>query len=212
MEVANLLVLDHPNIVELHGYMDTAKSWILVLEYSPNYCDVRQFVRRYGSLSEKLAKHVFIQVYNAVRYCFNQGVHHRDIKDQNILINKRTGHVKLIDFGSSSRGSLTQPYTDISGTLLYLPPEQFTDKTYLPYDAAVWSLGCVLFVMLAARDPFKTISQIMTRDVELELPRHLSREGKFFLLHCLMKDRTERLHFCDIPLHLWVLTFPGFEN
>ena len=66
--------------------------------------------------------------------------------------------------------------------------------------------------MVSARDPFKSVSQVMTKYIGLELPGHLSTECKFFLLHCLQKDRTERLHFCDIPLHLWVLTFPGFES
>ena len=42
--------------------MANSSSWILVMEYSPNYCDVRQFVRRYGAFTEKLAKHVYIQV------------------------------------------------------------------------------------------------------------------------------------------------------
>jgi hypothetical protein len=41
--------------------MELKETWLLVLEYSPNYCDVRQFVRRYGALTEKLSKHVYIQ-------------------------------------------------------------------------------------------------------------------------------------------------------
>ena len=212
MEIANLMKLEHSNIVELHGYMETEKTWILVMEHSPNYCDVRRFVRHYGALSENLAKHVYIQVYNAVKYCFDMGIHHRDIKDQNILINKKTAHVKLIDFGSSCRGSLQEPYESASGTLLYLPPDYFLDKTYLPLDAAVWSMGCLLFVMMTAKNPFRSVSQILTRDIALEIPDTVSYEGSFFIIHCLQKDKSERLNFHDVPLHLWVLTFPGFDQ
>ena len=57
-----LVVTLVPILVELHGYIENDKTWTLVLEYSPNYCDLRQFVRRYGALTEKLAKHVYIQV------------------------------------------------------------------------------------------------------------------------------------------------------
>lgn len=212
MEIANLMTLDHGNIVELHGYLETKKTWVLIMEYTPNYCDIRNFVRRYGAMSETLAKHVYIQVYNAVNYCFNQGIHHRDIKDQNVLINKRTAHVKLIDFGSSTRGPLNEPYESASGTLLYIPPEFFLDWSYLPLDAAVWSMGCLLFLMITATDPFLTTTQIITRDIGLGIPASVSKEGQFFIMHSLQKDISERLNFHDVPLHLWVLNFTGLDK
>ena len=88
MEIANLLTLNHHNIIELRGFLETRTKWILLLEDSPNYCDLRRVLREEGAFCESVAKMIYVQVYTAVRFCFSKTIHHRDIKDQNILVNR----------------------------------------------------------------------------------------------------------------------------
>lgn len=209
MEIYNMTNLDHHNVVELHGYLELPKEWVLIMEYSRHYCDVRQYIRQYGRMSEDLGRHVYVQVLSAVQYCFVKGIHHRDVKDQNILINKETGHVKLIDFGSSCVGPLNEPYINCSGTLLYLPPEYFLYHSYMPLDSTVWALGCLLYIILVGKGPFTTVDQILR--VGLDIPSHLTLECKYFLLHSLRKKHTKRLRFADINRHLWIRNFKGFN-
>ena len=60
--------------------------------------DLKEYINKYKKLSEEKAKKIFLQILNAVSYCHDQGIFHRDLKLENIMINKEE-EIKLIDFG-----------------------------------------------------------------------------------------------------------------
>ncbi|RWS18449.1 sperm motility kinase 2B-like protein [Leptotrombidium deliense] len=91
-------------------------------------------------MQEEQARRVFRQIVCAVGYCHDQGVVHRDLKPQNILVDAR-GHVKLIDFGFSSRFTAGQKLTNFWGTPAYLAPEVVLWQAYEGPPADIWSLG-----------------------------------------------------------------------
>nr|XP_021332684.1 serine/threonine-protein kinase pim-1-like isoform X1 [Danio rerio] len=108
-----------PQIIQMLEWQERSDSYIMILE-RPSPCeDLFDFLERHrGTLSEDVARHIMRQVVQAAHMCCQRGVLHRDIKLENLLINKETLEVKLIDFGC---GDLlkTSAYTTFCG--MYCP-------------------------------------------------------------------------------------------
>ncbi|XP_016426252.1 serine/threonine-protein kinase pim-2-like [Sinocyclocheilus rhinocerous] len=92
------------------------------------------------------------QAAHAANMCCLRGVLHRDVKLDNLLINRETSEVKLIDFGC---GDILRrsPYKSYHGTAVYSPPEYHSRGKYYSRPATVWSLGVLMFTMLCGRFP-----------------------------------------------------------
>jgi serine/threonine-protein kinase GIN4 len=83
-----------------------------------------------------------LQVVKALLYCHTQGILHRDIRPENIMINHKN-EVKLIDFGFSTLEKKRKPELDIAGSPAYIAPETLDSQQGMPAD--VWSLGVTFF-------------------------------------------------------------------
>jgi len=112
VEVALMMQTSHiPGVIKLIDYYELPDCYIIVMERigssmsnSTNSCkDLFDFISDSGALKEDLAKYIFQQIVSTVIKVHKAGVTHRDIKDENILIDTRTYKVKLIDFGSGAK-------------------------------------------------------------------------------------------------------------
>ena len=101
-EIALLHGLKHSFIIRMLDYFEDANNFYIVMERPEKYIDLFDYITQKGTVSERSAKYLFRQTVEAVQYCLSMGVVHRDVKDENILIDLQSNQVKLIDFGSGT--------------------------------------------------------------------------------------------------------------
>jgi predicted Ser/Thr protein kinase len=145
--------LNHPHVVSVFDTGDDEDQHYIVMEYveGDTLADV---LRREGRLPPERATAIAADVATALEGAHEKGLVHRDVKPGNVMID-REGRVKVMDFGiarAAADDTLTQTGI-VLGTASYLSPEQAQG---LPVDARsdIYSLGCVLYEMLAGRPPF----------------------------------------------------------
>lgn len=120
LEVALMKKVSHvPGCVELYDYFEGSDSFILTMERPEAVKDMFDYITDKGPLPEALAKQFFQQIVQTVVSVHKAGVVHRDLKDENLLVDIKTGQVKLIDFGS---GAFYKEgiYSDFDGRFLSL--------------------------------------------------------------------------------------------
>ena len=124
------------------------------MEKPHHYMDLFDYISKEKTLSELVARHFFRQVIDTVVACQIRGVVHRDIKDENLLVDLTSHKVTLIDFGSAGylqRGD----YHTFDGTRVYAPPEWISDGRYRWEALTVWSLGILLYDMVVGDVPLQ---------------------------------------------------------
>lgn len=200
-EIALMLrVYGHKGVIKLVDWYECLDSFILIMERPENSVDLFDYIRESGKMNEQEAKIIFKQVVEAVGHIHACGVVHRDIKDENVILNRESGEIKLIDFGC---GTLLkeQPYRDFSGTPEFYPPEWFERKIYHARSAATWSLGVLLYDMLCGEIPFKSKEKIIENN--LHFKHHVSDEARDLINRMLQHDADHRPNLNAILSHNW---------
>ena len=145
--------LTHPNIVGVYDVGQSQEMNYIVMEYVEG-TDLKDYVRQRGALHPIEAVRIMMQIVSAIAAAHQNRIIHRDIKPQNILID-REGNVKITDFGIAvalSDTSLTQTNT-LLGSVHYLSPEQARGGM-ATIQTDIYALGIVLYELLTGRVPF----------------------------------------------------------
>ena len=155
-EIETTAQLRHPNILPLLDSGDAGGTLYYVMPYVEGE-SLRQSLGREKQLQLDDALRIAREVADALSYAHSRGVVHRDIKPENILL--ESGHSVVADFGiaravdQAAGGSLTQTGAAV-GTPAYMSPEQASGSRDLDGRSDVYSLGCVVYEMLAGQPPF----------------------------------------------------------
>ena len=203
LEVALMQQLqDVPGVIKLLDYYEMNHCYFIVMERFQ--CkDLFDFISEQGPLPETLAKDIFKQILETITTVHKRGIVHRDIKDENILIDPKTFKTKIIDFGSGDYIE-DKVYTRFQGTRVYSPPEWINSRAYRPEGLTVWSLGVLLYDMVCGDVPFESDAQISRAHLTWFPQLKLSEEVKSLISSCLKVDTSERLTLAEIAAHPWL--------
>ena len=184
LEVALMQQLqDVPGVIKLLDYYEMNHCYFIVMERFQ--CkDLFDFISEQGPLPESLAKDLFKQILDTITTVHKRGIVHRDIKDENILIDPKTFKTKIIDFGSGDYIE-DKVYTRFQGTRVYSPPEWINSRAYRPEGLTVWSLGVLLYDMVCGDVPFESDAQISRAHLTWFPQLKLSEEVKSLIYGCL---------------------------
>ncbi|XP_018795926.1 PREDICTED: uncharacterized protein LOC108973260 isoform X1 [Bactrocera latifrons] len=205
-EISILKSLRHPHITRLYEVMQSETMIYLVTEYASNG-EIFDHLAENGPMKELEAARVFTQLVSAVQYCHSMGVVHRDLKAENVLLDKDM-NIKLADFGFSNRYEEGSPLTTWCGSPPYAAPEVFQGLEYDGPKADIWSLGVVLYALVCGALPFNgdTLLELKGRVVtgKFRIPYFMSRDCEHLLRNMLVVEPDRRYTLKQIIKHRWL--------
>lgn len=194
-----IALLSHPNIVKVYDVNFGEKLQYIVMEYIDGIT-LKEYINKQGAITWNDALFFMTQILRAVQHAHDKGIVHRDIKPQNIIL-LPNGNIKVTDFGIArfSRSETRTLTENAIGSVHYISPEQakgeFTDEK-----ADIYSLGVVLYEMLAGSVPFEADSAVSVAlmqlqadakkltDINPDIPKGLEQ----ICIHAMQKNPLDR--------------------
>ncbi|KAF2222168.1 hypothetical protein BDZ85DRAFT_265012 [Elsinoe ampelina] len=197
----------HPHIARLYEVIVTENLVWLVLEWCPGD-ELYNHLLNFGRMKESQVQKIFTQLVGAVSYVHMKGCVHRDLKLENILLDKH-GSVKLVDFGFTREYAGTTSYLQTwCGTIAYSAPEMIKGEKYAGEKVDVWSLGIILYALLVGELPFDDDDDSITKTrilkEEPKYPDHFPEGAKDLTSKLLSKRPLLRPSLPDILRHPWL--------
>lgn len=223
-EISIMKMVRHKHVVVLKEVLASRTKIFIVLELITGGELFDKIVSE-GRFSEETARFYFRQLVDGVQYCHENGVCHRDLKPENLLLDEN-GDLKISDFGlsalyegggpdgpESSRASLLHT---TCGTPNYVAPEVLADKGYDGRAADVWSMGVILYVLLAGFLPFDepTMSALFRKiqKAEFSYPSWFTPRVKALLNRILIPDPETRITIKEILRDEWFVNPNGSDE
>jgi serine/threonine protein kinase/TPR repeat protein len=191
--------ISHKNVCRLYDLHEEAGIFLITMEYVPGE-DLKSLTRRAGQLSPQRATALARQAVEGLAEAHRLGVVHRDLKPQNIMID-RQGNARIMDFGIARR--VGEPHLTAAGMLigtpLYMAPEQAAGES-TDQRTDIYALGAILYELVTGQPPFdgaNSLSVALKHQTELPPhPRELNAEVPADLDHlifkCLAKKKEDR--------------------
>ncbi|XP_034828001.1 cyclin-dependent kinase 1 [Maniola hyperantus] len=161
-EISLLKELDHANIVKLEDVLMEEARLYLIFEFLS--MDLKKYMDSLGTgkfMEPSLVKSYLYQINSAILYCHRRRILHRDLKPQNLLIDKSSGIIKVADFGlGRAFGVPVRVYTHEVVTLWYRAPEVLLGSQRYSCPVDIWAIGCIFAEMSSKKPLFQGDSEI----------------------------------------------------
>lgn len=206
-EAMLLQKLEHPNIIRLLEIMETENSYYLVLELAET--EFIKYLTDKKKLTEKECQRYMRQIASAVDHMHTSNITHRDLKLENLLLDKEN-NIKIIDFGLSNVFYGDSSLNTQCGSPVYAAPEIFCNRKYGPA-VDIWSMGVCMYAMLTGKLPFlpdppnnfTMLHSMILRGPHI--PDSLSNDCANLLARMLAVDVNFRITVEDMLTHPWIM-------
>eukprot|EP01103_Thecamoeba_quadrilineata_P005190 TRINITY_DN15018_c0_g1_i1.p1 TRINITY_DN15018_c0_g1~~TRINITY_DN15018_c0_g1_i1.p1 ORF type:complete len:477 (+),score=76.98 TRINITY_DN15018_c0_g1_i1:211-1431(+) len=196
----------HSNIIKMFDAYEDRDQTILILEYAEGG-DLLEYIKRCHRLPEPEARSMFKDIISAVDFTHSHLLLHRDIKAENIFLDKALSP-KLGDWGFAGSWAPGETQDIFCGSLHYSAPEICSGVNYVGPEVDIWSVGVLLYAMICGALPFsgETEWQIFEkiRIANFRLPPFVSSAAADLLLRLLQVNTNKRATMADIKRHPWV--------
>jgi len=187
-ELKTLPLLRHENIVRVYEILEASDGYVYIVMEAARNGDMLRYIQRKGALPEPEIKHYFNQLIQAVGHCHSKNICHRDLKCENLLLDKDFkllltdfGFSKSMDFDTNGRICLSNTFC---GSAAYAAPEIIQGQSYDPRMHDMWSLGVILYIMSCGHMPFDDSN--VKKMLKVQLRNHLKFPPR--LQHLLSDD------------------------
>ncbi|ORE10437.1 Pkinase-domain-containing protein [Rhizopus microsporus var. microsporus] len=199
--------IKHPNVVMLYEMITTESAIHIISEYCPNGDLLDALTLSGGRCSEARVHKWFHQLTDAINYCHMHHIVHRDLKLENILLDA-DDNVKICDFGFARYIQKNQYLETFCGSLSYSAPEVILRKKYTGPETDIWSLGVILYTLLAGEFPFDDDSEVVTQrkivQVDYQMPYYFSSKLSSLINGMLQLEPSNRFSLDAIINHPWM--------
>ncbi|KAF9295691.1 hypothetical protein BGZ74_010683 [Mortierella antarctica] len=193
--------IPHPNIVLMMDFFEDEEYYYVEMALHGAGMDLFDYIELTPYMTEDEIRSIFRQICEAVYHLHSNKIVHRDIKDENVILDQ-DGKIQLIDFGSSAYLKEGKEFDTFCGTLDYAAPEVLTGKKYEGRKQDIWALGILLYTLIYKENPFYNIDEILSRD--LRVPFVLSEDSIGLTRWMLTRDIAKRPFIEDVLAHPWM--------
>ncbi|KAJ6656550.1 hypothetical protein lerEdw1_003676 [Lerista edwardsae] len=213
-EIDILAKVNHRSIIKTYEIFETSDGKVYIVMELGVQGDLLEFIKTKGAMPEDIARKMFRQLCSAIKYCHDSDIVHRDLKCENLLLDKDF-HIKLSDFGFSKRLCRDEegkviPSKTFCGSAAYAAPEVLQGVPYEPKIYDMWSLGVILYIMVCGSMPYddsnirKMLRLQKEHRVHFPKSKNLTIECKDLIYRMLQPDVSRRLRIEEVLNHLWM--------
>lgn len=204
--MATLNKQPHANILALLDFFeDDDYYYIETPVHGETGCiDLFDLIELKTNMTEYEAKLIFKQVVSGIKHLHDQGIVHRDIKDENVIVDSK-GFVKLIDFGSAAYVK-SGPFDVFVGTIDYAAPEVLSGDPYEGKPQDIWAIGILLYTIVFKENPFYNIDEILEGDLKFNSDSNeISQDCIDLVVKILNRKVRDRPNIEDIFNDKWLV-------
>lgn len=202
--MATLNAKPHENILMLLDFFEDDDYYYIetAVHGTSGSIDLFDLIEMKTDMTEHEAMLIFKQIASGIKNLHDNGIVHRDIKDENVIVDCN-GFVKIVDFGSAAYVK-SGPFDVFVGTIDYAAPEVLGGEPYEGKPQDIWAIGVLLYTIIYKENPFYNIDEILDADLRVNSSERISDDCIALIRKILNRSVSKRPSIDEICNHKWL--------